>query len=79
MAKINKNTNINAHINLYRYWKLVRPVGSEPAQVHFLYFWKAFGEAARIAGALAIEHDSLAVELLGCLLPRYGRPPLGPG
>lgn len=40
--------------------QMLRP---QEGQVHFLYFWKAFGEAARIAGALAIEHDSLSVEL----------------
>ncbi|CAE7346084.1 unnamed protein product [Symbiodinium natans] len=40
--------------------QMLRP---QEDQVHFLYFWKAFGEAARIAGALAIEHDSLSVEL----------------
>ncbi|CAJ1432154.1 unnamed protein product [Effrenium voratum] len=40
--------------------QMLRP---QEGKVHFLYFWKAFGEAARIAGALAIETETLAVEL----------------
>ncbi|CAK9024068.1 unnamed protein product [Durusdinium trenchii] len=32
-------------------------------QVHFLYFWKAFGEAARTAGAVSIEAENLCSEL----------------
>mmetsp|Transcript_12158 Transcript_12158/g.22953 ORF Transcript_12158/g.22953 Transcript_12158/m.22953 type:complete len:401 (-) Transcript_12158:118-1320(-) len=40
--------------------QMLRP---QAGKVHFLYFWKAFGEAARIGDALAIEHDSLSIEL----------------
>jgi len=32
-------------------------------KVHFLYFWKAFSEAARIAGSAVPEHEGLSAEL----------------
>eukprot|EP00933_Yihiella_yeosuensis_P064560 TRINITY_DN67997_c0_g1_i1.p1 TRINITY_DN67997_c0_g1~~TRINITY_DN67997_c0_g1_i1.p1 ORF type:complete len:447 (-),score=81.89 TRINITY_DN67997_c0_g1_i1:118-1458(-) len=35
----------------------------QDGKVHFLYFWKAFGEASRIGGAKISEEDNLVAEL----------------
>jgi len=40
--------------------QMLRP---QDGKVQFLYFWKAFAEAARIAGAVAIDTENLSVEL----------------
>eukprot|EP00931_Biecheleriopsis_adriatica_P059110 TRINITY_DN35315_c0_g1_i1.p1 TRINITY_DN35315_c0_g1~~TRINITY_DN35315_c0_g1_i1.p1 ORF type:complete len:430 (+),score=101.67 TRINITY_DN35315_c0_g1_i1:47-1291(+) len=36
---------------------------AQSGKVHFLYFWKAFGEVARIAGAVTLETDNLSAEM----------------
>jgi len=42
------------------FFQMLRP---QDGKVQFLYFWKAFAEAARIAGAVAIDTENLSLEL----------------